>query len=419
MNADLLNKIARAVLYEGYILYPYRQSSLKNRCRWNFGVLYPPTWTAAHTGSDHSYFQMEVLAIGALDSRFDATIRFLHLLSRADGNEIWQEALKREAPIEDISIAEILKNPRIQTFSFPANARTEEGILRKQESIEGQAELSATAFGDGVFRVGMLVQNTTAADSQNRDDALLRSLASAHAVLSIRSGEFVSQTNPPDSLRDAAARCRNMGVWPVLVGEDGARDTVLGSPIILPDYPQVAPESTSELFDSTEIDEILTLRILTLSDAEKEEMRRSDARARRILENAEKNPAEHLMQLHGAIRGMRRVQEADAWSAWDTLTKDPQPPNVFISGVELRKGDRVRLRPNKRADIFDTVLEGRTAVVEAIERDLEGNLHFAVILDDDPGRDLGELRQIGHRFFFSTAEVEPIRSLDDREEASR
>ncbi len=125
------------------------------------------------------------------------------------------------------------------------------------------------------------------AQRQTATKRCMHSLASAHAVLQIRDGEFVSQIDPPEEFREAAAACQNTGVWPVLVGDSGARDTMLGSPIILYDYPQVAPESKGDLFDSTEIDEILTLRILTLTDAEKEEMRRTDERARRILERLE------------------------------------------------------------------------------------------------------------------------------------
>jgi hypothetical protein len=76
--------------------------------------------------------------------------------------------------------------------------------------------------------------------------------------------------------------------------------------------------------------------------------------------------------------------------------------------VELRKGDRVRLWPQKKADIFDIVMDGKFAVIEAIEQDLEDNIQFAVVLDDDPGRDMGLLRQAGHRFFFSPEEIEPL-----------
>jgi hypothetical protein len=192
----------------------------------------------------------------------------------------------------------------------------------------------------------------------------------------------------------------------VLVGESPLRDIILGSPIILYDYPQVAPESKGDLFDSTEIDEILTLRILTLTEDEKAEIRQSDERVRRMLERLEISPPEHLLELHGAMRGLRDPQ-SDPWSAWDTLEGTPAA-SAKVSGVELKKGDRVRLRPQKRADIFDTLLEGKIAIVEAVEEDFEHNIHFAVVLEEDPGRDLGEMRQAGHRFFFSMEEVEPM-----------
>jgi hypothetical protein len=103
------------------------------------------------------------------------------------------------------------------------------------------------------------------------------------------------------------AACTNASLWPVLVGGDGQRDTLLASPIILYDYPQIAPESPGDLFDGTEIDEILTLRILTMTDAEKAEMRQTDERARALLERTEALSAEALMGLHGTMRSLRRA----------------------------------------------------------------------------------------------------------------
>jgi hypothetical protein len=96
----------------------------------------------------------------------------------------------------------------------------------------------------------------------------------------------------------------------VLVGEEGEHDTVLSSPIILPDYPQVAPESPGDLFDSTEIDQMLVLNILSLTDEEKREMRDSDPRAREILERTESLSEDQLMRLHGAIREMSVVRRS-------------------------------------------------------------------------------------------------------------
>jgi hypothetical protein len=283
---------------------------------------------------------------------------------------------------------------------------TEAGIIRRKFPIEGRIEVSASEIQQGVFRLTLRFDNITACQPISRNAALMQSLASAHTVLQVRAGEFISQIDPPEDLQNAVETCQNIGVWPVLAGESGARDTMLGSPIILYDHPQIAPESKGDLFDSTEIDEVLTLRILTLTDAEKDDLRRSDERARGMLERLEASPPEHLLELHGTMRGMQLSQDK-AWSAWDTLEGTPLG-SAAVSGVELKKGDRVRLWPKKRADILDTLLEGKIALIEAVEEDLERNIHFAVVLEDDPGRDLGEMRQAGHRFFFTTEEVEPI-----------
>ena len=93
--------------------------------------------------------------------------------------------------------------------------------------------------------------------------------------------------------------------------------------------------------------------------------------------------------------------------SWEELER-PAPDSVVVDGVELRRRSRVRLRPRPGGDVMDVVLAGRTALVEGIDQDLEGNVQLAVVVEDDPGRDLGEHRQPGHRFFFSPAEVEPL-----------
>ncbi len=353
MSAELLDKIARAVLYEGYLLYPYRPSALKNQYRWTFGVLYPPAWVANQTGSDRSHFQLECIALCSGNTRLDVSVRFLQLVNG--------QAVEQQLQVHALSPNELVERPHLQTFS-PA----------------GEIRVSAASLEGDAFRLTVRVTNTSNCTPEDRDDALLHSLLSAHAVLQIREGEFVSQIDPPEELKQAVAACENVGVWPVLVGDPGQRDTLLGSPIILYDYPQVAAESKGDLFDSTEIDEILTLRTLTLSDAEKDEVRRSDERGRTLLDRLEASPPDDLLELHGTMRRTR------------------QP----------KKGDRVRLRPRKRADIFDTLLADKIAIIEAVEEDFEGKLHFAVVLEDDPGRDLGEMRQIGHRFFFGAEEVE-------------
>jgi hydrogenase maturation protease len=177
--------------------------------------------------------------------------------------------------------------------------------------VEGAIEICAEKLLEKLFKVTIRVRNVTPFENPgaSRDKALLHSLVSTHTILGVRSGEFVSLLDPPPEFQDCARGCRNVGAWPVLVGEPGQRDTLLASPIILYDYPQIAPESAGDLFDGTEIDEILSLRIMTLTDDEKREIRKSDERARQILERTEAMPAEQFMKLHGALRGLRPLKE--------------------------------------------------------------------------------------------------------------
>jgi hypothetical protein len=128
-------------------------------------------------------------------------------------------------------------------------------------------------------------------------------------LLGAHGGEFISLLDPPAAYRAAAEECRNSRLWPVLVGGEEEKDLMLASPIILYDYPQIAPESAGDLFDGTEIDEILTLRILTMTDEEKREMRETDERGRELLERSESLPPEHLMRMHGVLRSLRRPGE--------------------------------------------------------------------------------------------------------------
>lgn len=93
---------------------------------------------------------------------------------------------------------------------------------------------------------------------------------------------------------------------------------------------------------------------------------------------------------------------------WQLLEERTPVERVNVLGSDLRVGDRVRLRPKAGGDVLDIALKGQVAIIESLEQDYEGKIHLAVVLQDDPGRDLGMLRQPGHRFFFSTEEVEPL-----------
>jgi hypothetical protein len=341
MSRQAVDNIVKSLLYEGYMLYPYRRSSLKNQHRWNFGLVYPE-------GVQPNRMITECLLTGA--ETVCVEVRFLQL-SQSD---CWEEAAERQIVIHDIGST---------GFEF-GSVRGE--ILVQRERVDAE-----------VTKIRVEIINKTRREPGVKD--LLQCLVSTHTILTIDEGEFVSLLDPPPQLQRAAAECRNVGTWPVLVGRAPERKCMLSSPIILYDYPQVAPESPGDLFDCTEIDEILTLRILTLTDEEKDAMRRSGERERRLLERAESLTPEQRLLLHGTMRNQR---------------------------AGLKRGDRVRLRPKPGGDVLDVVLRDRTAIVESIEEDFENRLHVAVVIEDDPGKDLGIARQIAHRFFFSTDEVE-------------
>jgi hypothetical protein len=264
----------------------------------------------------------------------------------------------------------------------------------------------------GLFKVTVRIRNTTAWSGDDRESALRQTLVSTHAVLRAEGGEFISLMDPPPELKLFAEECKNVKLWPVLAGEDGDRHTMLASPIILYDYPKIAPESPGDLFDGTEIDQLLIMTILTLTDEEKAEMRATDARTREILERSESLTTDDFMRLHGAIRDFRVLRlEGQAPSPFPSLFEEletPGPERIAVRGVEIRSGSRVRLQPHAGGDIMDIALAGQVAIVETIEQDYEGRIHLAVTVENDPGRDLGQERQIGHRFFFSPDEVEPM-----------
>lgn len=350
MNLTLIESIADAVLYEGYVLYPYRPSAVKNRQRWNFGVLYSKAYSDHQAGTDPCSMQTQCLIRGSDAAAVGVRVRFLHAVTRqivnpagagrgaedeceivdaldANGERLqsWQEATPCDAVIEPLPLAELLSHTVQRNFTFRSGQQIEavkgesEGAaftMRTREGIACRVEMHAVERGPGLFEVTVAVANTTpgnpAISFLSREEALMTSLLSAHTVLNVTGGEFLSLLDPPEDARDFAAKCKNIGTWPVLVGEDGSRDTMLSSPIILYDYPKVAPESPGNLFDGTEIDEILALRILTLTDDEKREIRQGDRRARDILNRTEAMPPEQFLKLHGALRGMRSVNEADA-----------------------------------------------------------------------------------------------------------
>jgi hydrogenase maturation protease len=315
MNIKLLDAIANAVLYEGYMLYPYRPSSAKNRQRFNFGVLYPQAYSEAQSGSDAWSMQTEFLVQGCSLTMIEVQVRFLHLLSRSNQRQAaWLEGVERTVTVPVFNMDTLCPAPFDWAFAFDASQKVDpSGVVRTQDAVEGSIEVACTRLQEALFKIRIRVKNLVQLDGTaaepNRDQILLRSFASAHTLLGVTDGQFVSLLEPPEELRELTSQCENVGTWPVLVGDAGQRDTMLSSPIILYDYPQIAPESPGDLFDGTEIDEILALRILTMTDDEKQEARQSDERARQMLERTENLPMEHLIKLHGTLRELRTLKE--------------------------------------------------------------------------------------------------------------
>ena len=297
VNFEAVEKVANAVLYEGYILYPYRPSSTKNRQRWNFGTLYPQAFAEAQRPVEAFSLQTECLVETGPEARLIVRVRSLHLDPQAGAQaESWVEGVERNADVER-GLSDLLGQPN--------------SIEIQPGPLVGRLTLSAKTIDGDLIKLTIALANVTPVECATREDALYFALSSAHLLLGIEDGRFFSMLDPPEQYRQSANECHNVGVYPVLIGEEGSFDKMLCSPIILYDYPQVAPESAGDFFDGTEMDEMLSLRVLTMTDDEKAEMKSADARSRHLLERTETLPAEHMMKLHGAIRGLRRVRRPE------------------------------------------------------------------------------------------------------------
>ena len=470
---ELARKVADAVLYEGYLLYPYRASAAKNQARWQFGVLMPRLWS--EDGPDEPWAtQTECLLEPQDATTVRVLVRFLHVQSKTveavdieagtfhevralpvDGSELvpWDEATEQEVTVE-APLARLLEGELATPFERPGGRRVEPvhtaagrlagRTVRHRWPVLGTVSLSARRLEGpyGLVRLRLRVENTSAwhDPEADRSVALRHSLVAAHSLIGTDQGVFVSLLDPPEWAKPYAEACKNLHTWPVLIGEEGRRDAMLSSPIILYDHPTIAPESAGDLFDATEIDEILTLRTMALTEEEKREARATDERAAAIIDRVDNLPPELLERLHGAVRYLRGVEGEDErdpgpveslpelgspvggpligrvaegnpelvpwWDPGADRTVSPETDGVVVAGVTLAKGSRVLLRPGqRRADAQDMFLAGREATVEAVFLDVDGNRHLAVTLDEDPAADLQ--RWHGRYLYFSPDEVEP------------
>jgi hydrogenase maturation protease len=405
MTSTLIDALANAVLYEGHILYPYRASAKKNRRRFTLGRVYPEACDIAENGVKPCLMQTQCLVEAPPSATLAVTVRFLHPMERdigalaaplrklpaPDNPDFFhvvpeleiegthypsrQEAVERAIRTPALTLSALRDELRKIPFSLVA-CRSIEPILdhrqhiagvivRKQEAIAGRVELKAEPVNASVFKITVRIVNQTPVPSSllhDPDEIVMRTLASTHTILRVENGEFISLIDPPPTYARAAEVCRNIGAWPILVGEEqkNEHDTMVSSPITLYDYPKITPESPDDLFDPVGI------------GGEKRGMGGEE-----VLDEPLFNPAMRL-------------------------------ETVSINGVSLRKGDMVRVRPKSRADAMNPALAGKIAMIESIGQDAENKTHLALVLEDVPGREPGLLRQPGHRFLYGTDEVEPL-----------
>ena len=216
------------------------------------------------------------------------------------------------------------------------------------------------------------------------------------------------------------ARCRQHRCFPVLAGPPGDHDLVLVSPIILYDHPEIAEQSEGALYDSTEIDEILTLRVMTMTDEEKAQARATDPLAAQIIDRCDSMSPEAMLDLHGVLRNPHApTQDAGADSRdprqastggiplADNAVR-PELDAVLVNGVRVTRGSRVRLRPSRRADAQDLFFADKIARVTSVHEDVDGDQHVGVVVEDDPAADLHDW--YGRYLYFAPDEVEPLQS---------
>ncbi|MEU6776721.1 hypothetical protein [Streptomyces sp. NPDC046759] len=452
---EQIGAVADAVLYEGYLLYPYRRSSAKNRVRWQFGVLLPRHWverdgpvTPGVSGSADSWYQQTECLLQAHGDNAVVRVRVRYLqmqdkqveavcedgryrpvesLRTADGvtQLSFEEAVPRETELV-LPLRELVCGGRTAAVASAAGTETEplpDGAgraVRRRREVRAVTTVVAEPLAPQLYRLRVRTENTgEAADARaSRNEALRQALIATHTLVGGDGVEFVSLIDPPRALAEQARGCRNAFTFPVLGGapQQGSTGAVmLSAPIILPDWPRVAPESPGDLHDAAEIDEILTLRTMLLTDEEKAEARATDPRAARIVDRVDTMPREVFERLHGAIRSLTPVAppaERPAW--WQEGGDDglsPTTDTVLVDGVAVGGGSRVRLRPRRRgADAQDMFLAGRTARVSALFHDVDGSIHLAVTVDDDPAAELHGW--YGRFHYFRPDEVEPLGPAD-------
>ncbi len=489
MSLAAARAVADAVLYEGYLLYPYRADAVKNQVRWQFGVLGPPGAARRGVGEEPD-LRAECLVRPGGDGELTVHLRFLQVQSRTaeqarDGAFVpvpslpldagtwltWDEAAEHEVvlgPFRFDGLATLdggdapgaatevpVHAPGGTDVETLTSAGSVAGrLVRRREPLVGVVRVGAQRDGP-VLRLRVDVANTGArvTADETAEAVVRRSFVGAHALLAVTGAAFCSLTDPPPDAADAATRCTQHRCWPALAGSPGDDDLVLASPIILGDHPQVAEQSAGALFDSTEIDEILTLRVMTMTDDEKARARATDPRAAEIVDRCDALSPEALQRLHGVLRDPHLPIGTESGGdpganpgAEDAARQDPDvrdvavpPPDlggdvpwwdpavdasvrpatdgVLVDGVRVARDSLVEVHPSRRADAQDLFFAGRTARVAAVHTDVDGSTHVAVVLLDDPAADLHDW--YGRYLYFAPDELRPVVGAAGNREENR
>ncbi len=460
MSLALARLAADAVLYEGYLLYPYRATARKNQVRWQFGVLGPPGAAEAHVGEERD---MAVQCLLRPDAGPDAAepavtvyLRFLQLQRRSaeraepdgaytpvdelragtDAWTSWDEAVEVERQLGTFDL-DALRGGRVVAVDVDGGEDVEAlpggRLVRRRWPLRAEVAVGVVDVSERPAAPGAAGdQHRRARGHRDDKDAAIRSsLIGAHLLLEAERARFVSVIDPPDDAREAAARCTQHRCWPVLAGdaadEGRSSDVVLASPIILYDHPAVAPQSAGAMFDSTEIDEILTLRVMTLTDDEKAAARATDPAAAAIIDRCEQMTPAELQQLHGVLRDPHRggaavsggvsaevggtpdelfAADVPWWDPEADASVDPGTDSVVIAGVRVSRDSEVVVRPGRRADAQDMFFAGQRARVTSVHHDVDGETHVAVVLVDDPAADIHDW--YGRYLYFAPDELEPV-----------
>lgn len=459
-KVEAARAVADAVLYEGYVLYPYRATSSKNQVRFQWGVLMPPD--VVRRDPSERALQHTALVVEGKYAELTVVVRCLQLQRRRveacidspagpayavvprleldDTTHLpFDEAVECErtlqAPLaepgEHTLVWHVAGGTDIETL-HDAEGREVGRLVRTREPIRVEIVVRAarppSPYGIAMVEVDIAnVTDDVEDPGRGRGDWLRRAAIAAHVLLGVEHGAFVSLLDPPQWARGYVEECVSDGAFPVLAGLPGETSAMLSSPIILYDHAQIAQQSTSVFCDALEIDELLSLRTMTLSEQEKREMRGTDPRAAALLAEVESISPELWDRLHGTVRYLDAMTssavvrppepEADLelpwWDPGVDGSVDPESDTILVDGVEVGRGSRVVLRPGRRrADAYDMFLAGHEATVAAVFHDVDDGLHLAVTIDDDPGAALKESH--GRYFYFAPDEVEPLRRVESR-----